>query len=357
MGLFLIVSAVIWGIGWRMGTPRQARWLLIGLLYILIVALLVVLPQGAGLRATLGGSPGNWLALGALVGLGFAYSVGLRRLRARVRPENRAAPAAPAAVATEPAGDGPLTDPELDRYARHIMLRELGGPGQRALRRARVLVIGAGGLGAPVLQYLTAAGVGLIGVIDDDTVSLSNLQRQVIFGTDDIDRPKVFAARDAMARLNPHVAVRCYNRRLTPDIAADLVGEYDLVIDGSDNFATRDMVNRACVAAGVPLVSGAIAQWEGQVGVYAPSRGGPCYACVFSQAPAPGSAPSCAEAGVIGPLPGLVGSLMAAEAMKLIAGAGTPLLGRLMIFDTLDGESRRITAPRRPDCPVCGPRA
>ena len=127
--------------------------------------------------------------------------------------------------------------------------------------------------------------------------------------------------------------------------------------DGSDNFATRDMVNRACVAAGVPLVSGAIAQWEGQVGVYAPSRGGPCYACVFSQAPAPGSAPSCAEAGVIGPLPGLVGSLMAAEAMKLIAGAGTPLIGRLMIFDTLDGESRRITAPRRPDCPVCGPRA
>jgi molybdopterin/thiamine biosynthesis adenylyltransferase len=204
------------------------------------------------------------------------------------------------------------------------------------------------------LHYLTAAGVGLIGVIDDDTVSLSNLQRQVIHGTGDIDRPKVFSARDVMARLNPHVAVRCYNRRLTPDIAAELVGEYDLVIDGSDNFDTRTLVNRVCVAAGVPLVSGAIAQWEGQVGVYAPSRGGPCYACVFPQAPAPGSAPSCAEAGVIGPLPGVIGSMMAAEAMKLIANAGTPLIGRLVIFDALEGESRRIEVARRADCPVCG---
>jgi len=353
MALFLVISAVIWGIGWKMGTPRQARWTLIGLLYVLIVALLVVLPQGSALRATLGGSPGNWLALGALVGLGFAYSLGLRRLRAMVRPENRPASDAPAAP-PEPAGDGPLTDAELDRYARHIVLREIGGPGQRALRRSRVLVVGAGGLGAPVLQYLTAAGVGLIGVIDDDTVSLSNLQRQVIHGTDDIDRPKVFSARDAMARLNPHVAVRCYNRRLTPEIAADLVGEYDLVIDGSDSFDTRALVNRACVAAGVPLVSGAIAQWEGQVGVYAPARGGPCYACIFPQAPAPGSAPNCAEAGVIGPLPGVVGSMMAAEAMKLIANAGTPLTGRLVIFDALEGESRRIDATRRRDCPVCG---
>lgn len=353
MTLFLAMSALIWGIGWKMGAPRQARWLLIGLLYVLIVALLVVLPRGSGLRAMLGGSAGNWLALGALVGLGFLYSMGLQRLRAMVRPENRAPDDTPPA-APEPAGDGPLTDAELDRYARHIMLRELGGPGQRALRRARVLVIGAGGLGAPVLQYLTAAGVGMIGVIDDDTVSLSNLQRQVIFGTDDIGRPKVFAARDAMARLNPLVTVRCYNRRLTPDIAAELAGDYDLVIDGSDNFDTRDMVNRACVAAGVPLVSGAIAQWEGQVGVYAPSRGGPCYACVFPQAPAPGSAPSCAEAGVIGPLPGVVGSMMAAEAVKLIAGAGTPLIGRLVIFDALEGESRGIHAACRPDCAVCG---
>lgn len=353
MALFLLVSAAIWGIGWKMGTPRQARWLLIGLLYVVIVALLVVLPHGSGVRDALGGSPGNWLALGALVGLVFAYSMGLQRLRAMVRPENRAPDETPSAP-PEPAGDGPLTDTELDRYARHIVLREIGGPGQRSLRRARVLVIGAGGLGAPVLQYLTAAGVGMIGVIDDDTVSLSNLQRQVIFGTGDIDRPKVFAARDAMARLNPHVAVRCYNRRLTPEIAAELVEEYDLVIDGSDSFDTRDMVNRACVAAGVPLVSGAIAQWEGQVGIYAPARGGPCYACVFPQAPAPGSAPSCAEAGVIGPLPGVIGSMMAAEAMKLLTNAGTPLVGRLVVFDALEGESRRIGATRRPDCAVCG---
>lgn len=350
MALFLILAAAIWGIGWLMRTPAQARWYLIGLLYLLVVALLVVLPQGAPLRSTLGGSAGNWLALGALVAAGLAYSAGLRRLRARVRPENRAAPIA--VEAADP--DAPLTDAELDRYARHIVLREVGGSGQRALKRAKVLVIGAGGLGAPVLHYLAGAGVGTIGVIDDDDVSVSNLQRQVIFRDADIGRPKVFAARAAVLALNPHVAVRPYHRRLVPEIAADLVADYDLVLDGCDDMDTRYAVNAACVAAGLPLVSGAIAQWEGQVGVYDPARGAPCYACIFPAAPAPGLAPACAEAGVIGPLPGIVGSMMAAEAVKIIAGAGTPLRGQLLIHDALEGESRRIAAARRPDCAVCG---
>jgi molybdopterin/thiamine biosynthesis adenylyltransferase len=350
MILFLLVAGLIWGIGWQMKTPLQARWILIGLLYLLIVGVLVILPEGAPLRTTLGGSAGNWLAVGALVGLGFAYSMGLRKLRGLVRPENRV----PDAADAPPAPDGPLTDTELDRYARHIVLREVGGTGQRALKRAGVLVIGAGGLGAPVLQYLAGAGVGLIGVIDDDLVSASNLHRQVIHRDADVGRAKVFSAKDAMLALNPLVAVRTYNRRLTPDIATELVAEYDLVIDGSDNFDTRYMVNAACVAAGVPLVAGAIAQWEGQVSVYDPAHGAPCFACVFPTAPAAGLAPACAEAGVIGPLPGIVGAMLAAEAVKLITDAGTPLRGQLVIHDALEGESRRIAISRRPDCAVCG---
>jgi molybdopterin/thiamine biosynthesis adenylyltransferase len=350
MLLFLALAGLIWAIGWLMKTPPQARWIMIGLLYLVVVALLVVLPQGAALRMTLGGSAANWLAVGALVVVGLGYSAGLRKLRARVRPENRAPESA--AATADPAA--PLTDAELDRYARHIVLREVGGTGQRALKRARVLVIGAGGLGAPALQYLAGAGVGTIGVIDDDTVSASNLQRQVIHRDADTGRAKVFSARDAMLALNPHVTVRPYNRRLVPEIARDLVADYDLVLDGSDNFDTRYMVNAACAAAGVPLVSGAIAQWEGQVSVYDPAHGAPCFACVFPQAPAPGLAPSCAEAGVIGPLPGVIGAMMAAEAIKLIAGAGTPLRGQLLIHDALEGESRRIAVTQRADCAVCG---
>ena len=350
MGLFLLLAGLIWGVGHLMRTPQQARWIMIGLLYLMIVALLLVLPEGVPLRETLGESAGNWLALGALGALGFAYSVGLRKLRARVRPENRPIPAAPPVIDA----DAPLNDAELDRYARHIVLREVGGTGQRALKRARVLVVGAGGLGAPVLQYLAGAGVGTVGVIDDDTVSVSNLQRQIIHREEDVGRAKVFSARDAMRKLNPHVTVRPYNRRFTRDIAKALVAEYDLVIDGSDSFDTRRAVNAACVAAGVPLVSGAIAQWEGQLSVFDPAHGAPCYACVFPTAPAPGLAPACAEAGVIGPLPGIVGAMMAAEAIKILTGAGTPLRGQMVIHDALEGESRRIAVQRRADCAVCG---
>lgn len=349
MVLFLALAALIWGLGRLMKTPPQARFILIGILYLLVVGLLIVLPQDAPLRQTLGGSANEWLAVGLLGAVVLGYSVVLRRLKTRVRPENRTTPPVDA-----PDTDAPLNDAELDRYARHIILRELGGPGQRALKRSKVLVIGAGGLGAPVLQYLAGAGFGIIGVIDDDIVSASNLQRQVIHRDADIGRPKVFSARDAMLALNPHIFVRPYNRRLTEEIATELVSEYDLVLDGSDNFETRYLVNAACVAAGVPLVSGAIAQWEGQISIYDPANGAPCFACVFPKAPALGLAPSCAEAGVIGPLPGIVGSMMAAEALKLISGAGSSLRGTLLIHDALEGESRRIAVARRPDCAVCG---
>jgi molybdopterin/thiamine biosynthesis adenylyltransferase len=190
-------------------------------------------------------------------------------------------------------------------------------------------------------------------VIDDDTVDNSNLQRQVIHKDSAIGTPKVFSAQAEITAQNPFVEVRPYKRLLTEEIALDLIDDYDLVLDGSDNFDTRYLVNRACVAAGVPLVSGALSQWEGQVSVFDPARGAPCYACVFPEAPAAGLAPSCAEAGVLGPLPGVVGAMMAVEAIKLLSGAGTPLLGQMTIYDALYGESRQIAVQPRAGCPVC----
>lgn len=247
-----------------------------------------------------------------------------------------------------------LSPDEIRRYARHIFLREVGGPGQGRLKQAKVLVVGAGGLGAPVLLYLAAAGVGQITVIDDDEVDLSNLQRQVIFRTSDIGRPKAAAAAEAMLALNPHVAVMPVLARLEAENVATLVAGQDLVIDGSDNFATRHLINRACVEAAVPLLSGAIAQWEGQLSLFDPARDAPCLACIFPVIPAEGLAPNCAEAGVMGALPGIVGATMAAEAIKEIVGAGLSLRGRLVIQDLLWGESREIAIARDPACPVCG---
>lgn len=246
-----------------------------------------------------------------------------------------------------------FSERELERYARHIVLRELGGTGQRKLKRAGVLVIGAGGLGAPVLLYLAAAGVGRIGVIDDDEVENANLQRQVIHGEADIGLPKVVSARKALEAQNPNVDVRPYHRRLSAEIADELFAGYDVILDGTDNLETRYLVNRAAVSQGKPLVSGALAQWEGQLSVFDPAAGAPCYQCIFPEAPAAGLAPSCAEAGVVGPLPGVVGAMMAVEAIKVITGAGRALRGEMLIYDALYGESRRIALKPRPDCPVC----
>jgi molybdopterin/thiamine biosynthesis adenylyltransferase len=230
----------------------------------------------------------------------------------------------------------------------------MGGLGQKKLKDAKVLVVGAGGLGSPVLLYLAAAGVGTIGVVDDDVVGNSNLQRQVIHPDQMIGEPKVFSAAEAMAAQNPFVTVRPYQRRLTEDDAADLIADYDLVLDGTDNFDTRYLVNRTCVALGKPLISGALSQWEGQLSVFDPAQGAPCYQCIFPQAPAPELAPSCSEAGVVGPLPGVVGTMMAVEAIKVITGAGAVLRGEMMIYDALWGETRKIALKPRVDCPTCG---
>lgn len=252
-----------------------------------------------------------------------------------------------------PAKEG-FSEVELDRYARHIVLRELGGQGQARLAKSRVLVVGAGGLGSPVLQYLAAAGVGTIGVIDDDTVSLSNLQRQVLFDEDVLGQPKVFAAQKRMRALNPHVEVLPYARQLDANNAADLIAEFDLVVDGCDSFATRSLVNAACVAASVPLVSGAISQWDGQVSLFDPAQGTPCYACIFDKEPDAGAAPSCAEGGVLGALPGVIGSMMAVETVKYLAKAGQPLQGRMMIYDALYASVRTVKIAKRDGCAVCG---
>jgi adenylyltransferase/sulfurtransferase len=232
-----------------------------------------------------------------------------------------------------------MTDEELERYARHIVLHEVGGPGQAALGRARVLVVGAGGLGSPALLYLAAAGVGTLGLVDDDEVALSNLQRQVLHGTPDIGAPKVTSAAAAIGRLNPHVRVETHATRLEPGNALDLIGRYDIVADGSDNFATRYLVSDACFLAKKPLVTGALGIFDGTLTTIrahektADGTPNPTYRCLFPDAPPPGTIPSCAEAGILGALAGVLGSMMALEVMREIVGFGEGLVGRLLMVD------------------------
>jgi len=241
-----------------------------------------------------------------------------------------------------------FSEAEVERYARHLVLREIGGPGQQRLKAASVLMVGAGGLGAPAALYLAAAGVGRIGLADPDTAALSNLQRQVIYDTADIGRRKVEAAADRLGALNPEIAVETHAVAVTPDNARALVAGYDLVIDGTDDFATRFAVNAACVAARIPLPSGALGRWSGQVGIF---TGRPCYRCLVSETPP--DAETCARVGVIGALAGVVGSMAALEAIKLITGAGEALTGRLLIYDGLAGTARTVIVAADPDCPVC----
>lgn len=244
--------------------------------------------------------------------------------------------------------DSFLSDDELERYARHIVLPEIGGAGQQRLKRARVLVVGAGGLGAPVLSYLAAAGVGTLGIVDGDVVALSNLQRQIVHGSADLGRPKVESAADAVARINPHVAVEAHILRLDAQNAGALVAGYDLVIDGTDNFAARYATADACAVAKRPLVAAGIGRFDGWVTVLKPygaeaeGRANPSFRDLFPEAPPAGLVPSCAEAGVVGALVGVIGSLQAMEAIKLVTGIGTPLVGRLLIYEGLDARFETI---------------
>jgi len=242
---------------------------------------------------------------------------------------------------------------ELVRYARHLVLPEVGREGQRRLKDARVVLIGAGGLGSPLGLYLAAAGVGTLGLVDFDEVDETNLQRQVLHGTSDVGRPKLESARDRLAEVNPHVDVELHAERLTSANAMEILEPYDVVVDGSDNFPTRYLVNDACVLLGIPNVYGSIFRWEGQVSVFA-AEGGPCYRCLFREPPPPGMVPSCAEGGVLGVLPGIIGSMQATETIKLILGVGESLSGRLLVFDALAMRWREVELRRNPECPVCG---
>ncbi len=342
MILVLAMAGALWGIGALMKVPSSVRFAMLALLWAAVVGLHVALPDGHPLRLATGGAAQGWVALGILAALVLAYRAGLRRLRAKVAPVAAQAPS------------GAFRPAELDRYARHIMLREIGGPGQRKLKNSKVLVIGAGGLGSPALLYLAGAGVGVLGFVDDDMVDGSNLQRQIIHADQRIGMPKVFSAEIALRALNPFIELRPYHRRLDEAAARALFADYDLILDGTDNFDTRYMVNRLAVELGKPLISGAITQWEGQLSLFDPAHGGPCYECVFPTRPAPGMVPTCAEAGVAAPLPGVIGAMMAMEAVKQITGAGDGLRGRLMIHDALYAETRVIGITPRADCPVCG---
>lgn len=345
MGYVLALMAGFWGLGVVFKTPKAKRWTLIGFTYVVVLGVHLVLPRDAPLRAATGGTIRPWLILGAVLAVVVAYRTVLGQLRRKAQDRD--------AKMTDNTPKPTFTNVELDRYARHIMLREIGGAGQKKLKNARVLVIGAGGLGSPVLLYLAAAGIGTIGVVDDDEVDNSNLQRQVIHRDADIGIPKVFSAEAAMKAQNPNCNVRPYQRRLTAENAADLFADFDLVLDGTDNFETRYLVNRTCVALGKPLISGALTQWEGQISTYDPANGAPCYQCIFPEIPAAGLAPSCAEAGVVGPLPGVIGAMMALEAVKEITGAGDGMRGQMLIYDALYSETRKIKVARRPDCPIC----
>jgi len=242
---------------------------------------------------------------------------------------------------------------QLERYSRHVIMADVGPEGQSRLLESSVLVVGVGGLGSPIVQYLAAAGVGRLGLADDDTIELSNLQRQIVHGTDDVGRPKVESAAEAIAELNPDVTVEQYPDAVTAETAPSLVADYDVVVDASDNFPTRYLLNDACVLAGVPLVHGAIYQFEGQATTIQ-AGGKPCYRCLYPEAPPEGTIPDCAEAGVLGVLPGTVGTIQATEAIKLLLDVGEPLVGRLLVYDAAAMTMETIPIRPNPECPVCG---
>jgi len=256
---------------------------------------------------------------------------------------------APVSVGDQPA----LSNDEVKRYSRHLIMPEVGVDGQRKLKAARVLCIGAGGLGSPVAMYLAAAGVGTLGLVDFDVVDFSNLQRQILHGTPDVGRPKLASAKDRLHALNPEITIETHETALSSANALELFAPYDLVVDGTDNFPTRYLVNDACVLSGRPNVYGSIFRFEGQASVFA-TKDGPCYRCLYPEPPPPGLVPSCAEGGVLGVLPGIIGTIQAMEAIKLVLGIGEPLVGRFLIFDALRMRFRELRLRKDPDCPVCG---
>ena len=342
--IFAILSLLIlaWFLAGYLGVSQNLRATYVGILLAGILGALVLIPETHSFSIRMGGwAP--WATISFIFGVTFLFRLFISALRNKSNKINF----------TDVQAADEFSNHELERYSRHILLKELGGLGQRRIKDSKVLIIGAGGLGAPIIQYLAASGVGTIGIIDHDKVSLSNLQRQVIYLTNQVGEQKVFSAVDAIYKLNSNVNVRPYNRRLNSEIAEEIFSEYDVIVDGTDNFETRYIANAAAMRTKKPLVSGALSQWEGQVSVFAPHQGGPCYACVFPTPPKDGLALTCSEGGVFSPLPGVVGSVMAVEALKILSQSGETLLGQMFIYDGLRGESRKIKLKPNKKCPVC----
>ena len=339
---FLSLLILAWFLAGYLGVSQNLRATYVGILLAGILGALVLIPETHSFSIRMGGwAP--WATISFIFGVVFLFRLFISALRNK----SNEIYFADVQEADE------FSNHELERYSRHIILRELGGLGQRRIKDSKVLIIGAGGLGAPIIQYLAASGVGTIGIIDHDKVSLSNLQRQVIHLTNQVGEQKVFSAADAIYKLNSNVNVRPYNRRLNSEIAEEIFSEYDVIVDGTDNFETRYIANAAATTTKKPLVSGALSQWEGQVSVFAPHQGGPCYACVFPTPPKDGLALTCSEGGVFSPLPGVVGSVMAVETLKILSQSGETLLGQMFIYDGLRGESRKIKLKPIKKCPVC----
>jgi len=316
-------------------------------LSVFILCVHLTLPPENNLRVFLGGSLKPWVLLISIFLVVYFYREILRRIRS-ISTKNT--------TENLPTNTSEVTfsDIELDRYSRHVILREIGGSGQKKLKSTSILVVGAGGLGSPVLQYISAAGIGKIGIIDDDVVDQSNLQRQIIHNDNSIGVPKVFSAQKAIKEQNPHVVVKPYNRRLNQDIAHELLSEYDIIIEGSDNFETRYLVNEVAKSLSKVVISGALSQWEGQIMVFDHALNSPCYECVFPEKPGDDLAPTCAEAGVFSALPGVVGTLMAAEAIKHILDIGNGLKGVMLIYDSIQSETRFIKLNKATNCRICG---
>ena len=247
-----------------------------------------------------------------------------------------------------------LSQDEIFRYSRHLLIPEVGMSGQKALKAASVLIVGAGGLGSPAAMYLAAAGVGRIGIVDFDVVDLTNLQRQLLHTTQDIGRPKAESARETIRDLNPQVDVQIFTSQITSGNALDILSRYDIILDGTDNFPTRYLINDACVLLGKPNIYGSVFRFDGQVSVFYPKGGGPCYRCLYPVPPPPGLVPSCAEGGVLGVLPGIIGSFQALETIKLIIGQGEQLIGKLLLIDALNMKFHELALKKNPECPVCG---
>lgn len=250
-----------------------------------------------------------------------------------------------------------FTEEQIMRYSRHIILKEVGGKGQENICNARIFIMGAGGLGSPAALYLAAAGVGTIGIADNDVVDLSNLQRQVLHTTADVGKAKVFSAEETLSAINPNVNLIAYKERVTSENVMDIIRDYDIVLDGSDNFPTRYLINDACFFAGKTLISGSILRFDGQATIFKPHAGGPCYRCLYPEIPPAGFVPSCSEAGILGPVAGAIGVLQATEALKEIIGVGDPLVGRLSVFDALTTSFRELKVRKDPDCELCGSKA